>query len=128
MSDLKEQILEFGRRARAASRQLARLDAAKKNAGLMAMADEILVARDEILAANARDVEQGKANGLGAAMLDRLTLNEKRLAVMADGIREVAAAVREDERLRDHGKPVFHNVHALRHLLEEAEQERLVGV
>ena len=106
MSDLKEQILEFGRRARAASRQLARLDAAKKNAGLMAMADEILAARDEILTANARDVEQGKANGLSGAMLDRLTLNEKRLAVMADGIREVAALPDPvGETIRDWTRP-----------------------
>ena len=91
MTDLKTLILDFGRRARAASRQLARLSAAQKNAGLLAMADEILAAQPGILTANARDVEQGKANGLSGAMLDRLTLNEKRLAVMAEGIREVAA-------------------------------------
>ena len=83
MSDLKEQILEFGRRARAASRQLARLDAATKNAGLLAMADEVLAAKDEILAANARDVEQGTANGLSKPMLERLTLDEKKLAAIA---------------------------------------------
>ena len=106
MSDLKEQILEFGRRARAASRQLARLDAAKKNAGLMAMAGEILAARDEILAANARDVEKGTANGLSAAMIDRLTLNEKRLAAMADGIRQVAALPDPvGETIRDWTRP-----------------------
>ncbi len=91
MSDLKSQILDYGRRARAASRQLARLDAATKNAGLLAMADEILAAKDEILAANARDVEQGTANGLSKPMLERLTLDEKKLAAMAQGIREVAA-------------------------------------
>ena len=106
MSDLKEQILEFGRRARAASRQLARLDAATKNAGLMAMAGEILAARDEILAANARDVEKGTANGLSAAMIDRLTLNEKRLAAMADGIRQVAALPDPvGETIRDWTRP-----------------------
>ena len=91
MSDLKTLILDFGRRARAASRQLARLSALQKNAGLRAMADEIFAAQTKILAANARDVGQGKANGLSGAMLDRLTLNEKRLAVMAEGIRAVAA-------------------------------------
>ena len=64
MSDLKTLILDFGRRARAASRQLARLSAAQKNAGLLAMADEILAAQPAILAANARDVEQGKAREL----------------------------------------------------------------
>ena len=59
MSDLKSQILEYGRRARVAARVLARLDSATKNAGLLAMAEEILAAKDEILAANARDVEKG---------------------------------------------------------------------
>lgn len=88
--DLKEQILEYGRRARAAARLLARMDAASKNAGLLAMADEILAAKDEILAANARDVEAGAANGLSKPMLERLTLNDKKLAAMAQGIREVA--------------------------------------
>ena len=91
MSDLKSQILEYGRRARAAARLLARLDAATKNAGLLAMADEILAARDEILAANARDLGQGIANGLSKPMLERLTLDEKKLAAMAQGICEVAA-------------------------------------
>jgi glutamate-5-semialdehyde dehydrogenase len=91
MIDLREQILDFGRRARAAARQLARLTAAQKNAGLIAMADEIVAAQADILAANARDVVQAEANGLSGAMIDRLTLTEKRLATMADGIREVAA-------------------------------------
>jgi nucleoside-diphosphate-sugar epimerase len=45
-----------------------------------------------------------------------------------DGIREVAAAVRESERLRDYSQPVFHNVHALRNLLQEVEQRRFVEV
>ena len=89
--DLKEQILEYGRRARAAARMLARLDAAAKNAGLLAMADEILAAKGEILAANACDVKQGTANGLSTPMLERLTLDDKKLAAMAQGIREVAA-------------------------------------
>ena len=47
---------------------------------------------------------------------------------VADGIREVAAAVRADAALRDHGQPRFHNVHALKNFLEQAESERLVGV
>ncbi len=87
--DLKEQILEFGRRARAASRVLARMSAEQKNRGLLAMADEIEAASEEILAANARDLERAKAAGLSGAMLDRLTLNPKRLHAMADGIRQV---------------------------------------
>ena len=106
MSDLKSQILEYGRRARAAARQLARLDAAAKNAGLLAMADEIMAAKEEILSANARDLEQGRANGLSVAMLDRLSLNEKRLAAMADGIRQVAALPDPvGETIRDWTRP-----------------------
>ena len=106
MSDLKSQILEYGRRARVAARVLARLDSATKNAGLLAMAEEILAAKDEILAANARDVEKGTANGLSKPMLERLTLNEKKLAAMAQGIREVAElADPVGETIRDWTRP-----------------------
>jgi glutamate-5-semialdehyde dehydrogenase len=89
--DLKSQIDDFGRRARAASRLLARMPAEQKNRGLLAMADEIVAAAPAILSANAKDVAKAKADGLGAAMIDRLTLTEARLAAMADGIRQVAA-------------------------------------
>ncbi|MEK0450527.1 MAG: Gamma-glutamyl phosphate reductase [Verrucomicrobiota bacterium] len=87
---LAEQIHDFGRRARAAARIMRQLSAEQKNAGLLAMADEIIAAEPEILAANARDVEKARANGLSAAMIDRLLLNPKRLAAMADGVRQVA--------------------------------------
>ena len=104
--DLKEQIFEYGRRARAAARMLARLDAAAKNAGLLAMADEILAAKGEILAANERDVAQGTANGLSKPMLERLTLNDQKLAAMAQGIREVAALPDPvGETIRDWTRP-----------------------
>ena len=91
MSDLKTQIEDFGRRARAAARLLARMGREQKDRGLLAMADEIVAAAPEILPANARDVEKARAGGLSGAMLDRLTLTEARLAAMAGGIREVAA-------------------------------------
>src|SRR5687768_11693957 len=87
---IADQIHDFGKRARAAARQLRQCSAGQKNAGLRAMADEILAAEAELLAANAQDVEKAKANGLSGAMLDRLTLNPKRLVAMADGIRQVA--------------------------------------
>jgi len=90
MSALREQILDFGRRARAAARILARTSGEQKNRGLRAMADEIVNGGDSILAENAKDVEKAAANGLAPAMLDRLTLSPKRLAAMADGVREVA--------------------------------------
>ena len=54
------------------------------------MADELVAAQDAILSANAKDLEKAKSAGLSAAMIDRLTLNPKRIAAMADGIRQVA--------------------------------------
>jgi len=91
MSDLKTQILEIGRRARSASRLLARAPTAQKNAALIAMADEMVAAQKDILAANARDLAAAQSDGLAAAMLDRLRIDEKRLRKMADDVRAVAA-------------------------------------
>ena len=103
---LSEQILEYGRRARAAARVMRQLSAELKNAGLLAMADELLAAEADILAANSRDVEKARANGLSAAMLDRLTLNPKRLAAMAEGVRQVAALPDPvGENIRDWTRP-----------------------
>lgn len=87
---LTDQIHDFGKRARVAARQLRQCTAEQKNAGLRAMADELVAAQDAILSANAKDLEKAKAAGLSAAMIDRLTLNPKRIAAMADGIRQVA--------------------------------------
>src|SRR5437762_2418311 len=91
MTDLKSQIEDFGRRARAAARVLARTSAEQKNRGLLAMADEVVAAAPSILEANAKDVAKAAADGLSKAMIERLTLNPKRLEAMAGGIREVAA-------------------------------------
>src|SRR4030095_7821606 len=90
MMDLTATIHDYGRRARAAARQLRKCSTEQKNRGLLAMADRVTSMQEEILAANARDVERAKEDGLSAAMIDRLTLNSKRLAAMADGIRQVA--------------------------------------
>ena len=89
--DLKEQIHDFGRRARAAARVLRQGASEQKNRGLLAMADQLVAMQDEILAANRSDVEKAKADGLTGAMIERLMLDPKRLAAMAQGIREVAA-------------------------------------
>ena len=88
--DLATEILGLGQRARAASRLLARLSTDQKNAGLRAMADALDRHQTAILEANARDVAAGQANGLSGAMIDRLRLDDKRLASMANGIRAVA--------------------------------------
>jgi len=87
---LSEQILDYGRRARAAARALRLCTTEQKNAGIRAMADELLAAESAILAANAQDLEKAKASGLSGAMLERLKLDPKRLAAMADGVRQVA--------------------------------------
>jgi glutamate-5-semialdehyde dehydrogenase len=88
--DLQQQILDFGKRARGASRTLARLEAEGKSAILHSMADEILARGAEIFDANQRDLQGAKDSGLAGAMLERLTLNPARLDAMADGIRRVA--------------------------------------
>ena len=84
-------MLQLAERSRDAARALAKLDTDAKNALLRAMADGIERAADRIKAANAKDLASGKAAGLSAAMLERLALPDKRLAEMAQGIREVAA-------------------------------------
>jgi glutamate-5-semialdehyde dehydrogenase len=80
----------MGQRARTASRRLARAATEKKNAALLALADRLLADRDDILAANARDVAGGETAGLSPALLDRLTLNEPRLSGIAADLRRVA--------------------------------------
>jgi glutamate-5-semialdehyde dehydrogenase len=91
MSSLQDQIHQIGKNARAASRALAQLDSKTKNAVLVAMADELIVRLPDILEANAADVAEAEKNGLTKASIDRLRLTEKRIADMADGIRQVAA-------------------------------------
>src|ERR1700749_176564 len=77
--------------AKRASRRLATLSAAVKAAALHAIADALLAATEEILTANARDLEAGAAAGLSDALMDRLALTEDRIAQMAAGVRAIAA-------------------------------------
>ena len=84
-------IAELARAGRAAQRVLGRLDHAAKAAALHAAADALRAAEGEVLAANARDLAAGEANGLSAAMLDRLKLDPQRLAGIADAVAAVAA-------------------------------------
>ena len=88
--DLTARIHSIGKAARAAARILATTSSESKNAALLAMADRLVKEAPSILAANALDLEAGTKAGLSAAMLDRLKLDEKRLAAMADGIRTAA--------------------------------------
>lgn len=84
-------MTRLARQAKAASREVARLDTAEKNACLLAMAAALVQATDALKQANALDLEVGAQLGLSAAMLDRLKLDDQRIAAMARGLREVAA-------------------------------------
>lgn len=89
-SDIQSAILDMGRKARTASRELVKLSSGQKNAILRAMADGLVAAEATILEANAKDLAKAEENGLSKAMIDRLTLNPKRLAAIAQAVREVA--------------------------------------
>jgi glutamate-5-semialdehyde dehydrogenase len=84
-------VTEICAAARRAGRTLASLDTAAKDRALHAIADALEARTSEILEANARDMEAGEANGIGAALLDRLRLDEGRVRAMADGLRQIAA-------------------------------------
>jgi glutamate-5-semialdehyde dehydrogenase len=78
-------------RAVAAAPQVARLPGEIKDAALHAMADALIQHADALITANRRDVENARNEGTSATVVDRLTLTDKRLAGMADGLRAVAA-------------------------------------
>ena len=88
--DVKNYMQQVGRAAREASRATARASTDAKNTALLAMAKAIRERRAELLAANAADVEEARANGLDAAMIDRLTLTDKSVEAMALGLEQVA--------------------------------------
>src|SRR5438105_10093116 len=84
-------VAEICAAAKRASRQLATLGSETKDAALEAIAAALLDRTGEILDANARDLETGRENGLSAALLDRLALDEQRVAAMAAGVRKIAS-------------------------------------
>lgn len=84
-------IRDIGAKARGAARQLAISTTEARNAALHSMAEHLLSEETSILSANQLDLEAGRANGLSEAMLDRLSLDSKRLGSMASGIRTAAA-------------------------------------
>ncbi|MCP4789211.1 MAG: gamma-glutamyl-phosphate reductase, partial [Gammaproteobacteria bacterium] len=87
-------VLEYmhtlGQQARAAAADLAQAPTAKKNAALVAMASAMDAARADLLAANTKDLQAGKANGLTDAMLDRLRIDDAGIDAMMEGLRQVA--------------------------------------
>ena len=89
-TDTTALVAGLARAARAAQRQLARMDAPAKERALLLAAQALRDAQADILAANAQDMANGAANGLSAAMLDRLKLTPERLASVADAVAQVA--------------------------------------
>ncbi|MCI5725283.1 glutamate-5-semialdehyde dehydrogenase [Fusobacterium sp.] len=87
----KNYIEEMGKRAKEATKKLLLLDAKTKNNILLAIADELIVRKEEIKKANKVDLEKGKEVGLSFALLDRLELNDKRIEAMAQSLKEMAA-------------------------------------
>jgi glutamate-5-semialdehyde dehydrogenase len=90
-TDIKRYMQEVGQRARVAARVMARAETAAKDTALMAMAAEIERQSDALIAANRKDLEAGKIQGLDEALLDRLELNAARVKSMAEGLRQIAA-------------------------------------
>jgi glutamate-5-semialdehyde dehydrogenase len=90
-TDIAVLMAEIGTRARAAAADLAVASAACKARALEAAADAVWECRGDILAANALDLAYGRDKGLSEAMMDRLALDEARIAGMVDGLRAVAA-------------------------------------
>ena len=89
--ELEAYVQHLGQRARVAARAVARAGTAAKNAALLATADALDASQAALLVANEKDLAAGRAAGLDAALLDRLTLDPGRIASMADGLRQIAA-------------------------------------
>ena len=89
--DIKAAMAEMGRAARDATRIVAAASVAQRNDALMQIRRLWLPIRENILAANAQDLEAGRENGLDAALLDRLAVNAARLDVLEEGLAQVAA-------------------------------------
>lgn len=84
-------VIEICRRAKAVSGDVATLPSAIKDKALVAMADALEAAGSRLTAANSEDVERARGEGTSSTLIDRLTLTEKRISGMADGLRSVAA-------------------------------------
>ncbi|KAF1052862.1 MAG: Gamma-glutamyl phosphate reductase [Stenotrophomonas maltophilia] len=102
---MTESVLDYmsrlGRAARDASRVLARASTAQKNRALLAAADALDAARESLASANAQDLDNGRANGLEPAMLDRLELTPARIDDMIEGLRQVATLPDPIGEIRD---------------------------
>ena len=90
-ADIPAYMRGVGQRARAASRAMARASTAAKDNALIAIAAAIRRDKTRLQGKNAKDLEAGRAKGLDSAMLDRLTLSDKTIETMAQGLEQIAA-------------------------------------
>ncbi len=88
--EVEQYMVELGRKARAASREVAASATSARNAALLAARDALDSARAELAAANTTDLERGAANGLDAPLMDRLELTPARIDTMLEGLTQVA--------------------------------------
>lgn len=90
METIEKQINTYANQARQVSYEMLSYQAGMKKQALHAIADTLVASKAEILAANAKDLADGKANQLESALLERLELTEKRIDGMANGVRQIA--------------------------------------
>ncbi|HOX37530.1 MAG TPA: glutamate-5-semialdehyde dehydrogenase [Candidatus Brocadiia bacterium] len=90
MASVKDYVQDLCKGAKSAARGIAGADSATKNRALLLMAENLTAAAGELKAANAEDIASARADGRNAAYIDRLTLTDKRIAEMVDGLRQVA--------------------------------------
>jgi len=89
--DIKQYMTQLGTQARKASRELLKATTNQKNNALLAIADTIESSKTTLLSENQRDLDAGAKKGLDAALLDRLALDDERIASMAEGVRQIVA-------------------------------------
>lgn len=89
MNKITSYVQQIGKRAQQSAAQISIATTAQKNLALSAMAESINQQRADILAANGRDMENGKKANLDAALLDRLMLDEKRIDAMIEGLKQI---------------------------------------
>ena len=90
ITDITAYMQSVGKQARAASRALAAANTGHKNSALIAIHDQLVSAKSDILAANKIDMDNGQKNDLDAALLDRLELNDDRFKGMLQGLKDVS--------------------------------------
>ena len=83
-------VTDLCKAAAAVKYEVQKLDTQKKNEALLTAADRLVQRRADILAANEKDIEAGRAAGMSEALIDRLTLTESRIEQIAEGLRQVA--------------------------------------